>query len=130
MGLFLLVGRDAWAEAEAVGTYAPASLASDGFLTLCEDKDLLAFAEAAFASRDDVLVVSVRSDRLTAPLLPCGDGSSSARLHGPLSIAAVVEVVPLPLENGSFRVPKAYWPWRFFFVPPLDPRWKAWGEDR
>jgi uncharacterized protein (DUF952 family) len=95
MAIHHLVGRDEWARAQAAGEYAPASLARDGFIHFSTGPQLARTAARFFAGRDDLLVVSVREDRLTAPLrVEQADGDGFPHLHGPLNLDAVIEVVP------------------------------------
>ena len=43
-------------------------------------------------------------------------GERYPHLYGPLELAAVVEVVPLPARpDGGFDVPVAFAPWRHYF---------------
>ncbi|MGD0675155.1 MAG: DUF952 domain-containing protein [Polyangiaceae bacterium] len=117
MTIFHLVRRDEWERAETTGIYACGSLANEGFIHFSTDRQLLRSAERFFAGRDDVVVIAVREDRVTASLrFECADGEFFPHLYGALNLDAVVEVVPLPLVNGRFDVPEAWATRRHLFV--------------
>jgi uncharacterized protein (DUF952 family) len=123
MTIFHILGRDEWQLAETAGTYAPAGLATEGFIHFSTERQLLRSAERFFAGRDDVVVISVQEDRLTVPLrFELAHREPFPHLCGPLNLDAVVEVVPLPLVNGRHEVPAAWAARRNLFVrSPEDP---------
>jgi uncharacterized protein (DUF952 family) len=108
MRLYHLVGRTEW-QARDSGSYAPASIGSEGFIHLSEARQLMQSATRFFAGRDDVLVVSISADRLSAPLRwDDVDGESFPHLYGPLNLDAVDSVLPLPRgAEGRFELPEA-----------------------
>lgn len=109
MTIFHIVARDEWMRAETAGTYAPASLATEGFIHFSADRQLLRSAARFFAGRHDVVVVSVREDRLAAPLrFEIAHGEPFPHLYGALNLDAVVEVVPLPWVNGRHEIPESW----------------------
>jgi len=117
MTLYHLVDRAEWRRAETAGTYAPAGLATEGFIHFSTERQLLRSAERFFAGRHDVVVVSVREDRLAAPLRFEGaHGEPFPHLYGALNFDAVVNVVPMPLVKGRFEVPEAWADRRHLFV--------------
>jgi len=101
MTLFHLVGRDEWALARAAGTYAPASLALEGFIHFSTAEQLAGSAARYFAGRGDLVVVTVDQERLAAPLRfdPVGD-EAFPHLYGPLNLDAVIDVTPWPPPRG------------------------------
>ncbi len=117
MGLFHILSRADWLRVRDGDAYAPESLATEGFIHLSYDRQLLASAARHFAGRTDLVVISVRPDRLRAKLRddPVGD-ERFPHLYGPLNLDAVVEVVDLPVgPDGRFELPEAWRPWRRFF---------------
>jgi uncharacterized protein (DUF952 family) len=95
MVLFHLVGREEWAGAEAAGSYAPASLAGEGFIHFSTAEQLPRTAARFFAGREDLLVVSVAAERLVCPLrFEAADGEEFPHLYGPLNLDAVLRVEP------------------------------------
>ncbi|HTE52624.1 MAG TPA: SlyX family protein [Kofleriaceae bacterium] len=104
MALYHLVGRDEWARAEAAGTYAPATLADEGFIHFSTGEQLARTADRFFAGRADLLVVTVLEDRLAAPVrFEAADGDEFPHLHGPLNLDAVVDVTPWPRQAAPAR---------------------------
>jgi uncharacterized protein (DUF952 family) len=128
VAIFHLVACEQWARAEAAGSYAPVSLDNEGFIHFCTDRQLLRTADRFFADREDMLVISVREDRLHAPLrYEWVDGQEFPHLYGALNLDAVVDVVELPRgADGSFELPVAYRPWAAYFgwqsAPPKNGR--------
>ncbi len=103
MTLFHLVGRDEWALAQAAGTYAPASLAQEGFIHFSTAEQLPGSAARFFAGRDDMVLVAVDQDRLAAPLRfdrVDGAGEAFPHLYGALNLDAVIDVTPWPPPRG------------------------------
>jgi uncharacterized protein (DUF952 family) len=104
-----------------------ASLAAEGFIHFSTERQLLRSAERFFAGRDDVVVVSVREDRLAAPLrFEVAHGEPFPHLYGALNLDAVVDAVPLPLVNGRHEVPEAWAERRHLFVGSRDGRREPW----
>lgn len=104
MTLFHLVGRDEWAQAQAAGTYAPASLALEGFIHFSTAEQLAGSAARFFAGRDDLVVVAVDEQRLAATLRfdPVG-GEAFPHLYGALNLDAVIDVTPWPAPAPAGR---------------------------
>jgi len=119
MGLFHLVGAAEWESAREGDVYRPASFAREGFIHFSTDRQLLASAEKWFGGRDDVLVVSVRQDRVGPELRFERVGSEDfPHLYAPLPLEAVVEVVAMHRgADGKFELPVEWRPWATYFVP-------------
>jgi len=117
MAVFHLIPLAEWELVRQGSVYAPASLATVGFIHFSHDRQLLETAARFFAGRPDLIVLSVRTDRLQAELREERvDGELFPHLYGPLNLDAVVEAVPLPLRpDGTFDVPEAFRPWRAYF---------------
>lgn len=121
MAIFHILGRDEWQRAATAGTYAPAGLAKEGFIHFSTERQLLRTADCFFAGRDDLVVVSVREDRLTRPLrFEVAHGEPFPHVYGALDLDAVVEVVTLPLVNGRHEIPQAWAGRRLFVRAPVD----------
>jgi len=121
-----LVGRSAWSVGAA--GYRPASLGSEGFIHFSTPAQIVSTANRFYRGRDDLLLVVVDPQRLSAPLRweppaePAGNGQPVAsaqggaagelfpHLYGPIDAGAVTAVVPFPPEpDGSFTVPSTLW---------------------
>jgi uncharacterized protein (DUF952 family) len=112
MVIFHLLPAGEWERALAAGRYAPASLAEVGFIHFCDEPQLLAVAARFFRGRTDLLVLSVRPERLRAPLRrEPADGQLFPHLYGTLELEAIDAVAPLPCRDGVFVAPAG---WRTF----------------
>jgi uncharacterized protein (DUF952 family) len=111
MAIFHLLLRAEWERALADGRYVPPSLAELGFIHFCEDRQLLATAARWFPGRHDLMVLSVREDRVGAEVRrePV-DGDLFPHLYGPLPLEAVVEALPMPLGPDGFELPETFRP--------------------
>ncbi len=103
MPLHHLVAEEEWRRAEAAGAYAPATLDHEGFIHLSTSDQLPRTAERFYAGRTDLVVVTVREDRLRAPLRhEPADGEDFPHLYGPLNLDAVIDVKPWrPARPGT-----------------------------
>ena len=88
--------RSAWEQALRQGSYEPPSLASEGFIHLSDPHQVAAVAKARYAGVDDLVLLHVSTDRLTAPLkYESADGDTFPHLYGALNVDAVTDVTPL-----------------------------------
>nr|WP_231861362.1 MULTISPECIES: DUF952 domain-containing protein [Frankia] len=123
-----LVGRTAWSVGAA--GYRPASLGAEGFIHFSTPAQVVATANRFYAGRDDLLLVVVDPERLSAPLrweppappaVPAAPTASTGagepaggelfpHLYGPIDAGAVAAVVPFPPgSDGTFSVPSTLW---------------------
>ena len=102
-------GRE-WEQAKRDGEYAPASLASEGFIHLSTSGQVHLPANALYARESGLVLLWVEPDRLNAELryerpVP-GASEAFPHLYGTLNVDAVVAETPLePWEPGEFRLP-------------------------
>ena len=94
--------RSAWERACTAGAYAPPSLEQEGFIHLSDPHQVAAVAKARYAGVDDLVLLHVSTERLTAPLkYEAADGDSFPHLYGALNLDAVIDVTPLgPLAES------------------------------
>ncbi|WP_261557530.1 DUF952 domain-containing protein [Frankia tisae] len=120
-----LVGRTEWSVGAA--GYRPASLGTEGFIHFSTPAQIAGTANRFYSGRDDLLLVVVDPERLTAPLrweppavvepavpapgLPAPvTGELFPHLYGPIDAGAVAAVIPFPPgADGSFSVPSTLW---------------------
>ncbi|THJ74743.1 DUF952 domain-containing protein [Candidatus Frankia alpina] len=124
-----LVGRTAWSVGAA--GYRPTSLGTEGFIHFSTPGQIVGTANRFYAGRDDLLLVVVDPERLTAPLrweppaavapaapapaaLVAASGLATGELfphlYGPIDAGAVVAVIPFPPgSGGTFSVPPTLW---------------------
>ena len=94
--------RSAWEQALGKGSYEPPSLASEGFIHLSDPHQVAAVAKARYAGVDDLVLLHVTTERLTAPLkYESADGDSFPHLYGALNLDAVTDVTPLAADCSS-----------------------------
>ncbi|MBV8160027.1 MAG: GNAT family N-acetyltransferase [Acidimicrobiia bacterium] len=101
-----------WRGALSVGSLAPASLVTDGFVHLSASEQVALPANRLVAGRDNVLLLVVDPGRLRdelrlEPGVPTDPASMEfPHLYGPLPTEAVTSVVPYrPGPSGSFEDP-------------------------
>lgn len=108
MALFHITTRAAWGAAQERGEYRAPSLETEGFIHLSEDGQWLEVANRVYRGVPDLVLLSIRSDRLRAEVrYEPADGSVYPHLYGPLEVDAVVDVLDLPrAADGSIGVPE------------------------
>lgn len=98
-----------WREAEAAGRFAGAPVdLTDGFIHFSTATQVRETALRHFAGQDGLVLVSVDAEALGEALRwePSRGGALFPHLYGPLSLAAVLRVEPLPLQHdGRHRFP-------------------------
>jgi uncharacterized protein (DUF952 family) len=104
--LFHIATAAAWHEARVRGEYAADSLATEGFIHCSQAHQVTWVANARFRGRTDLVLLQVDPAKVTAPVryenLEGGE-ELFPHVYGPISLDAVVEVLPLtPEADGSF----------------------------
>jgi uncharacterized protein (DUF952 family) len=114
--IYHLVTREEWSAATRAGSYAPPSLAAEGFIHCSTLGQLVATANAFFRDNRDLVVLCIEESRLGAPLrFETPADASDARalerfphLYGPLDPGVVARVVDFPCTaDGTFKLPAA-----------------------
>jgi uncharacterized protein (DUF952 family) len=104
--LFHIVANDDWAAALVNGSYAPPSLAADGFVHLSHRHQVEPVANGWYVELSDLVVVELDPARLGADVVEedsYGKGEKFPHLYAPIPTAAAVAVHPLPRgEDGLF----------------------------
>jgi uncharacterized protein (DUF952 family) len=110
--------RADWAAAQAAGQYTAPSLQSEGFIHFSTAEQVIAVANSFYAGQVDLVLLSVDTVKLTAPLkweppigLPPPGGVTDQplfpHLYGPLNLSAVVVVINFPPGgDGRFELPE------------------------
>ena len=111
--IYKIVPATLWRQAESAGVFtgAPVDVA-DGFIHFSTAAQVEETAARHFAGEDGLLLVAVSAEALGDGLRwePSRGGALFPHLYGPLPLAAVVWVRPLPLGPGGRHV-----------FPPLEP---------
>ena len=109
--------RADWEAGCAAGSYRPASLDRDGFIHCSTAAQVVGSADRYFRGRSDLVLLCIDESRVAGTLRyepPAVIGSVADQrtgerfphLYGPLSLDAVIRVVPFPCrEDGSFALP-------------------------
>ncbi|MCW8139769.1 MAG: DUF952 domain-containing protein [Planctomycetota bacterium] len=96
--LLHIITRDAWAQALREGRYAPASLASEGFVHLSSPGQLAGTAARYYAGQTDLVVLVLDAARLAPDVLRWEVSTGGERfphLYRAIDPAEVLEVRPL-----------------------------------
>jgi uncharacterized protein (DUF952 family) len=110
MALIYKIHPDAdWREAERAGVFTGAAVDhADGFIHFSTGAQVRETAARHFAGQANLLLIAVEADMLGAALKwePSRGGALFPHLYGPLPMAAVRWIAPLPLEDrGGHRIP-------------------------
>jgi uncharacterized protein (DUF952 family) len=108
MLIFHITPRDRWHQHQNQQVYRADSLDSQGFIHCSFQNQLLRTADKWFCGQQDLVVLCIDSDRLTAELRleESEPGEIFPHLYGPLNLDAVLEVIALTTKsNGEFELP-------------------------
>ena len=91
--IYHITTRQEWKNAQAAGQYESASLSEEGFIHCSEERQIPGVLERFFGDQQDLVRLSIETDRLTSPLFY--DWSPSIEdtfphIYGPLNLEAVV----------------------------------------
>lgn len=86
-----------WNSAREIGVYTVPSLKEEGFIHCSQQNQLADVKQRYFAGRNDLLLLSIDTDKLTSPFI--FEWSPSVQdtfphVYGPINVDAVVEVSP------------------------------------
>jgi uncharacterized protein (DUF952 family) len=106
MLIFHITPRDHWLHDQNQRVYRADSLDSQGFIHCSFQNQLLRTANKWFQGQQDLVVLCIDSDRLTAELRleESEPGEIFPHLYGPLNLDAVSDVTALLTKpNGEFE---------------------------
>lgn len=101
MELCHIVSRAAWTDAIAAGTYAPPSLAREGFVHLSTPAQVARTAARFFVDVPDLVVVRFAIDAVPALRWEPADGELFPHAYAPLDPARALAVEPLDAFLGG-----------------------------
>jgi uncharacterized protein (DUF952 family) len=107
MVIYKIVPTEEWAEAEAAGVFAGASVdRADGFIHFSTAEQAAATAAKWCAGRDDLTLAAIDAEALGGNLRwePSRGGALFPHLYAVLPMSAVVWSRPLPLGPGGRHV--------------------------
>ncbi len=113
MGLTLLhiCTQDTWHVAQRVGVYRAESLDTEGFIHCSTPPQAVETANRHFAGRDDLILLSINADKVTAEIKYelAAHGGMYPHIYGPLNVSAVMDAVPFPRsDDGTFTLPQCF----------------------
>lgn len=105
-----ITSRSAWRAAQAAGAYTADSLRQQGFIHGSRPSQVLRVANNWFRGQDDLVLLVIAPERLTADLKWEAGVDAPAEtfphIYGPLNLEAVVDVLPFERDAaGDFRLP-------------------------
>jgi uncharacterized protein (DUF952 family) len=108
--VYKIVAVDLWQAAENSGVFSGAGIdLNDGFIHLSTGAQARRTAQLYFKGQGNLVLVAVDGARLGAGLKyePSRDGDLFPHLYGPLPLAAVLSVRPLPIGiDGNHIFPQ------------------------
>jgi uncharacterized protein (DUF952 family) len=108
--VYKIVAVDLWQAAEDSGVFTGAGIdLNDGFIHLSTGAQARRTAQLYFKGQGNLVLVAVDGARLGAALKyePSRDGDLFPHLYGPLPLAAVLSVRPLPIGiDGNHIFPQ------------------------
>ena len=106
--IFHITTRAEWEDQSTQDAYTAPSLESEGFIHASRPDQIVDTANRIFAGRDDLLILVIHVDKLTAPLKvedSYGHGSFP-HVYGPITKDAIDSTVAFPSNpDGSFSLP-------------------------
>jgi len=109
-----ILRRADWESALARGTYAPASLAAEGFIHCSTTPQIVDTANRFYRGQRGLIILCIEESRLEAdlkyePPVPALDDNPAGlfpHLYGPLNLDAVARVIDFPAgADGTFELP-------------------------
>jgi uncharacterized protein (DUF952 family) len=105
--VYKIVAADLWQAAEDSGVFAGAGIdVSDGFIHLSTGAQARRTAQLYFKGQGNLVLVAADEAKLGDALKyePSRDGDLFPHVYGPLSLAAVLSVRPLPLDADGNHI--------------------------
>lgn len=96
--IYHITTATAWAEALRAGQYEAPSLQSEGFIHNCEENQVAAILERFYAGQQELVKLSVDTDKLSSPLVYEWSASlqdTFPHIYGPINLDAVLDAVAL-----------------------------------
>lgn len=103
--LFHITERLSWENAQLAGFYAAPSLATEGFIHLSDEAQVIGTANRFYRGQSGLLLLEIDRDRLTEKLQYDSvlDHGVFPHLYGRLNLEAVIQVFEFePAEDGAF----------------------------
>jgi uncharacterized protein (DUF952 family) len=116
VNLFHITTRKAWLEATRVGTYAPASLSTEGFIHCSTARQVRPVGRQFYEGQKGLVLLVIDAARLRSTVKwepPSGgtpgglpQGQSFPHVYGPIQLEAVVDTISLTCDaRGHLVIP-------------------------
>ena len=106
MAIYKILSANQWKEAQSAGAFsgAPVDLA-DGFIHFSTAEQAEETARKHFKGQDDLLLATIDEELLGEKLRyePSRGGQLFPHLYGPMPLAAVINIVPLPMQSDGYH---------------------------
>lgn len=110
--IFHIATKDGWSEAQLLGRYVPDNFDAEDFIHCSKPEQLVEVANSLFRGRDDLVLLVIDRDKVTAPIKEedPGDlkptGKIYPHIYGALNLEAVIEAKEFkPNSDGTFTLP-------------------------
>jgi|SRR3990167_3194078 len=107
MFIYHIIHQKDWNRAKETESYAPSSLATEGFIHCSTKEQVLATANRRFSGAKDLVLLVINPKKAGAKIIfedLRGLGEKHPHIYGKLPISAVKSIVALsPEPNGQFR---------------------------
>jgi uncharacterized protein (DUF952 family) len=108
--IYKICSASAWREAERQGVYRGSEVdLSDGFIHFSTAAQVASTARKHFAGQKGLFLIAIDADALGDSLRwePAREGALFPHLYDELDLAAVIEVLDMPLRSdGSHQIPE------------------------
>jgi len=108
--IYKICSASAWREAERQGVYRGSEVdLSDGFIHFSTARQVESTAKKHFAGQTGLFLIAIEADTLGDRLRwePAREGALFPHLYGELDLAAVIEVLDMPLRSdGTHQIPE------------------------
>ena len=107
--IYHIVSKSDWAAVGELEYYRGDTLDTEGFIHCSTIEQVLDPANYLFKGRDDLLLLQIDPEKLSAPLKyeDGGDGCLFPHIYGSMEVSAVVNVVDFPPRaDGTFALPE------------------------
>jgi uncharacterized protein (DUF952 family) len=109
MILYHISDKRSWSRAINTGSYLPDAYPVDGFIHCSTSSQLLAVAKRFYASRDDLVLLTIDGESVASPIILEnleGGSEQFPHIYGPLNLEAVVKVTAFFQDAaGDFHLP-------------------------
>lgn len=109
MRLYHITERSTWEQAKSNGYYLPIAYGKDGFIHCSLENQVIRVANSFYRDVNDLVLIKLDDTKLVSAVIFENLERKEElfpHLYGPITLDAVIEVLPLCLnEQGNFLMP-------------------------